>query len=74
MSSRPLAAVVAVPGQDPPDDEIDDQAPDGPEELGDLHELARFVGLLDDRMLAVRLHRRPVAAQTKSGPRMPASQ
>ncbi len=50
--------LVAVPGQDPPDDEIDDQAADGPEELGDLHELARLVGLLDDRVLAVRLHRR----------------
>ena len=50
--------VTAFAGQHAADDEIDDQAADGAEELGDLHELARLVRLLDDRVLAVRLHRR----------------
>src|SRR5208283_4580881 len=45
-------------GQDSPDHEIDDQPADRTEELADLHELARLVRLLDDRVLAVRLHRR----------------
>ena len=57
-SSSPLAEVSSPAGQDPPDHEIDDQPADGTEELADLHELARLVRLLDDRVLAVRLHRR----------------
>ena len=63
--------LLGIARHDTADDEIDDDPPHLVEELGDGHDLARLVGLLHDRMLAVGFHRRPGRRPHKVRPANP---
>ena len=61
--------------QDLTDDEVDDHPPHLPQELGDGHQFILGVSaFLTTGCLLKASSAGPVAAHTKSGPRMPASQ